>query len=109
MNQIVQFNADGTATVLEPDSPQLVLIPVLTNPSGQSSWPSGQSSPMTVVGFAYFVITSCGDPNHPTYCANSDGKQVNGVFVGLDGTPSAGTGGAYNPSSNTAYTVGLTQ
>jgi Flp pilus assembly protein TadG len=109
LSQIVQFNADGTYTVLESDSPQLVLIPVLTNPSGQSSWPSGQSSPMTVVGFAYFVITSCGDPNHPTYCANSDGKQVNGVFVGLDGTPSAGTGGAYDPSSNTAYTVGLTQ
>jgi Flp pilus assembly protein TadG len=109
LDQIVQFNADGTANVLESDSPQLVLIPILTNQSGQSQWPSGTSAPMTVVGFAYFVITSCGDPNHPTYCANSDGKQVNGVFVGLDGTPSVGTGGAYNPGSNTAYTVGLTQ
>jgi Flp pilus assembly protein TadG len=109
LNQIVQFNADGTYTVLDSNSPQLVLIPVLTNPSGVSSWPSGQSAPMTVVGFAYFVITSCGDPNHPSYCANSDGKQVNGVFVGLDGTASSGTGGAYNPNSNTAYMVGLTQ
>jgi Flp pilus assembly protein TadG len=109
VSQMVQFNADGTATVLEPDSPQLVLIPILTNQNGQSQWPSGSSAPMTVVGFAYFVITSCGDPSHPSYCANSDGKQVNGVFVTLDGTPSAGAGGAYNPSSNTAYTVGLTQ
>ena len=109
VDQIVQFNGDGTTTLLEPNSPQLVLIPILTNPSGQSQWPSGSSSPMTVVGFAYFVITSCGDPSHPTYCGNSDGKQVNGVFVSLDGTPSAGTGGGYTPGSNTAYMVGLTQ
>jgi hypothetical protein len=109
VNQIVQFNADGTTTLLEPDSPQLVLIPILTNPSGQAQWPSGSSSPMTVVGFAYFVITSCGDPAHPTYCGNSDGKQVNGVFVSLDGTASTGTGGAYNPNAGTAYMIGLTQ
>ncbi len=109
VNQIVQFNADGTTTLLEPNSPQLVLIPILTNPSGQSTWPSGSSSPMTVVGFAYFIITSCGDPNHPSYCANSDGKQINGVFVSLDATSSAGTGGAYNPNNGTAYMIGLTQ
>jgi hypothetical protein len=109
VDQIVQFNADGTAEVIEPNSPQLVLIPILTNQSGQSQWPSGTSAPMTVVGFAYFVITSCGNPTNPSYCANADGKQVNGVFVSLDGTPSTGTGGTYNPGSNTAYTVGLTQ
>jgi Flp pilus assembly protein TadG len=109
VNQIVQFNADGTTTLLEPDSPQLVLIPILTNPSGQAQWPSGASSPMTVVGFAYFVITSCGNPLNPTYCGNSDGKQVNGVFVSLDGTASTGTGGAYKPNAGTAYMIGLTQ
>ncbi|MGN6379113.1 MAG: hypothetical protein ACTHNU_09200, partial [Gaiellales bacterium] len=109
LDKIVSFDQDGTAHVIEPDSPQLVLIPILTNPSGQPQWPSGSSSPMTVVGFAYFVITSCGDPSHPTYCANSDGKQVNGVFVSLDGTPSTGTGGQYNPGSNTAYMEELTQ
>ena len=109
LDQIVQFNADGTSTLLQPNSPQLVVVPVLTNPSGQSVWPNGSSSPMTVVGFAWFVITSCGDPAHPTYCGNSDGKQVNGVFVNLDSSASMGTAGPYDPSSNTAYTVELTQ
>ena len=109
LNQIVQFNADGTSTLLAPNSPQLVVVPVLTNPTGQSVWPNGSSSPMTVVGFAWFVITSCGDPAHPTYCGNSDGKQVNGVFVNLDSSASMGTAGPYDPSSNTAYTVELTQ
>jgi Flp pilus assembly protein TadG len=109
VDQIVQFNADGTATMLEPTSPQLVIIPVLTNPAGSPTWPNGTSAPMTVVGFAWFVITSCGDPSHPSYCANSDGKQVNGVFVTLDSTSETGTPGAYDPGDNTAYTVGLTR
>ena len=109
LNQIVQFNADGTTTLLQPNSPQLIVIPVLTNPSGQSVWPNGSSSPMTVVGFAWFVITSCGDPANPSYCSNSDGKQVNGTFVNLDTSASMGTPGPYDPTSNTAYTVELTQ
>jgi len=109
VSQIVQFNADGTNTLLQPNSPQLVVIPVLTNPSGQSVWPNGTSSPMTVVGFAWFVITSCGDPANPSYCSNSDGKQVNRVFVNLDSSASMGTPGPYDPTSNTAFTVELTQ
>ena len=32
LNQIVKFNADGTTTLLQPNSPQLIVIPVLTNP-----------------------------------------------------------------------------
>jgi putative Flp pilus-assembly TadE/G-like protein len=109
LNQIVQFQADGTAILLDPQSPQLVIIPVLTNQSGQSTWPNGTSAPMTVVGFAWFVITSCGDPASPTYCGNSDGKQVNGVFVTLETSATIGTPGPYNPQSNTAYTVTLTK
>jgi Flp pilus assembly protein TadG len=109
VDKIVGYNDDGTAYLKDSASPQVVLIPVLTNPQGQPTWPSGTSSPMTVVGFAFFVITSCGDPAHPTYCGNSDGKQVNGVFVSLDGTPSTGAGGTYDPNANSAYTEGLTQ
>ena len=52
---------------------------------------------MTIVGFAYFVITSCGDPDHPSYCKNNDGKQINGVFVALDSADSTGTSGTYDP------------
>lgn len=109
LDQIVSFNADGTANLLAPNSPQLVLIPILSNPNGTNTWPNGQSSPMTVVGFAYFVITSCGSPDHPSYCSTSDGKQVNGVFVNLEGDQTVGGGGAYKPGSNTAYTAVLTQ
>lgn len=109
LDQIIQYQSDGTATLLEPDSPQLVVIPVLTNPTGQSQWPSGTSSPMNVVGFAWFVITSCGDPAHPSYCNTNDGKQVNGVFVTLDASATIGTPGPYNPSSNTIYTIELTR
>lgn len=107
-DQIVDFTTTP-ATVKDSNSPQLVLIPVLTNPSGQSVWPNGTSSPMTVVGFAYFVITSCGDPDHPSYCKNNDGKQINGVFVALDSADSTGTSGTYDPNNNTAYTTALTQ
>jgi hypothetical protein len=109
LNQIVQFQNDGTALLLDPTSPQLVIIPVLTNQNGQSQWPDGSSAPMTVVGFAWFVITSCGDPAHPSYCQTNDGKEVNGVFVNLDSSPSIGTPGPYDPRSNTAYTVVLTK
>ena len=41
LNQIVQFQPDGTAKLLDSSSPQLVIIPVLTNQSGQSAWPNG--------------------------------------------------------------------
>jgi Flp pilus assembly protein TadG len=109
LDQIVQFQNDGTAVLRDPNSPQLVIIPVLTNQTGQSQWPNGSSAPMTVVGFAWFVITSCGDPLHPSFCQSNDGKEVNGVFVNLDSSQSIGTPGPYNPQSNTAYTVVLTQ
>ena len=108
--QIVQIDGTGQVTkILDPTNPQLVMIPVLVNPDGSNGWPSGSSSPMKVVGFAWFVITSCGDPAHPTYCGNSDGKQVNGVFVSMDSTPDTGTGGQWNPGSSTAYTIALTK
>ena len=62
-----------------------------------------------MVGFAWFVITSCGDPVHPSFCQTNDGKEVNGVFVNLETSTTIGTPGPYNPQSNTAYTVTLTQ
>ena len=107
-DQIVDFSTTP-ATLKEPDSPQLVLIPVLTNTNGQPTWPSGSSTPMKVTGFAWFIITSCGDPTHPSYCQNNDGKQINGVFVSLDLSPTVGTSGQWDPNNSTATTVALTQ
>jgi hypothetical protein len=48
-------------------------------------------------------------PSHPTYCANPDGKQVNGVFVTLDSSATMGRPGSCDPTSNTAYTIELTK
>src|SRR6476619_3520915 len=107
-SQIVQLAANGQYTVLDPNSPQLVIVPIVTNLAGGTTWPNG-SSQVRVVGFAYFVITGCGSPSIQGNCKNSDGKYVNGTFVGLVDTATAGsTTGAWNPTSSTASTIQLT-
>lgn len=109
LTQIVDTTS-SPAKVLDSTSPQLVLVPVLTNPTGQSVWPNGTSSPMTVVGFAWFVITGCGTSGLPSACSNpDDGKQVDGTFVTLDSSSTVGTGGKYQPGSGTAYMAALTK
>jgi Flp pilus assembly protein TadG len=107
-NQIVQVNANGQYTLLDPSSPQLVLIPVVLNTNGGTSWPNG-SSQVQIVGFAWFVITGCGNPSIQGNCKNSDGKYVNGTFVGLTDSGSSGSTGAWNPQAGSASTVRLTQ
>jgi Flp pilus assembly protein TadG len=106
-NQIVQPNANGQYTVLDASSKQLVLIPIVLNTNGSTTWPNG-SSQVKVVGFAWFVITGCGSPSVQGSCNNSDGKYVNGTFVGLSDADSAATIGAWSPSSGTATSVSLT-
>jgi Putative Flp pilus-assembly TadE/G-like len=102
VNQIVQWSANGQATLLDPSSPQLVLIPIVEDPNGATDWLNG-SGWVRVVGFAWFIITPS-----PGYTNN--GKTVTGIFVGLQDTPSAGdVTGAYNPTQNTDYTITLTQ
>ena len=106
-NQVVQLIGNNTYTILEPSSKQLVLIPVVTNMQGGTIWPNGASQ-VKVVGFAWFVIESCGDPAHPSYCANNDGKEVNGRFVNIQDTDPSNDLGAYDPNQNTDYQVELT-
>lgn len=107
-NQIVQVDANGQYTLLDPSNPQLVLIPIVLNTSGGTSWPNG-SSEVKIVGFAWFVITGCGNPSIQGNCKNSDGKYVNGTFVGLTDSGSAGGTGAWDPQSGSATAVQLTQ
>jgi Flp pilus assembly protein TadG len=100
ISAIVSFTANGQATILKPNSPQLVLLPVVVNAAdGSTTWPSGSGN-VRVVGFAYFVLTS------PGYAQN--GKQVLGTFVGLQQNNPTWSTGAFNPTANTAYTVELT-
>ncbi len=107
-NQIVQAGANGQYTLLDPTSPQLVLIPIVLNTDGGTTWPNG-SGQVQVVGFAWFVITGCGNPSIQGTCANSDGKYVNGTFVGLMDSGTSGTSGAWNPNDGSATTTRLTQ
>jgi Flp pilus assembly protein TadG len=107
-NQIVQVIGNGQYTLLDPSSPQLVLIPVVLNTSGGSTWPNGAGQ-VKVVGFAWFVITGCGNPSIQGNCQNSDGKYVNGTFVGLSDSGTSGSTGAWDPQDGSATAVRLTQ
>jgi hypothetical protein len=102
LDQIVQIGANGQATVIDQTSKQLVLIPIVEDPDGGTDWLNG-SGWVRVVGFAWFVIT--GPPGY-----TSNGKTVTGVFVGLEDVATTGDQtGAYNPNTNTSYTISLTQ
>jgi hypothetical protein len=100
ISAIVNFTANGYADVLKPNSPQLVLLPVVLNANGSTTWPSGGGN-IRVVGFAYFVLESPGYAN--------GGKTVLGRFVGLSGPMQSGwESGAWDPHNSTASTVELT-
>jgi Flp pilus assembly protein TadG len=99
LSAIVQFTANGQAVILKPNSKQLVMLPVVTDMSGGSTWPSGSGN-VKVVGFAFFVLTQPGYTN--------GGKTVLGTFVGLQTNDTSWTTGAWVPGSSTAYTVELT-
>lgn len=107
-NQIVQLVGNNTYTIIDDDSPQLVLIPVVTNLAGGTTWPNGSSTQIKVVGFAWFVIESCGPVTHPSYCSNADGGEVNGRFVNIQDTDPFNGLGSFDPNSNTDYQVELT-
>ena len=99
ITSIVQFTANGQAILLKPNSPQLVLIPIVTDINGGTTWPSGSGN-VRVVGFAYFVLSQ------PGY--TQGGKQVLGTFVGLQNDNDAWQTGAWQPGSSSAYTAQLT-
>jgi Flp pilus assembly protein TadG len=100
VSAIVQFTANGQAEILKPQSPQLVLLPVVLNANGSKLWPQGGGN-VRVVGFAYFVLEEPGYTN--------GGKTVLGIFAGLQGPPNTTwETGAWNPQTGTASTIQLT-
>jgi Flp pilus assembly protein TadG len=106
-NQIVAPVGNGEYQLVDANSKQLVIIPIVTNTAGGTTWPNGAGQ-IKVVGFAYFVITGCGNPTKPGPCSNSDGKYVNGTFVQLvDSSSVPADTGAYDPSNGTMTTVAL--
>jgi Flp pilus assembly protein TadG len=106
-NQIVQLEGNNTYKIIDPNNKQLVLIPIVTNMQGGTTWPNGASQ-VKVVGFAWFVIESCGAVNNPTYCGNNDGKEVNGRFVNIQDTDPNNNLGSFDPNSGSDYQIELT-
>jgi Flp pilus assembly protein TadG len=99
VSAIVQMTANGQAIILKPNSPQLLLLPVVEDMAGGSTWPSGSGS-VKVIGFAYFVLSQPGYSN--------GGKTVLGTFVGLQTGNTNWSTGAWTPGSSTAFTIELT-
>jgi Flp pilus assembly protein TadG len=99
INAIVSFGANGQVTVLKPNSPQLIMVPIVENTNGSTTWPNG-SGQVRVVGFAYFVLVSPGYTNN--------GKTVNGTFVGIQNNDTTWSTGSWNGANNSAYTARLT-
>jgi Flp pilus assembly protein TadG len=107
-DEVVQPVGGDTYTIRDNSTRQLVLVPIVTNLSGGSTWPHNAPYQVRVVGFAWFVIESCGDLASPSYCANNDGYQVNGRFVRLQDTDPSNELGGYDPNAGTDYQVELT-
>jgi len=99
INAIVSFGANGQVTVLKPNSPQLIMVPIVENTNGSTTWPNG-SGQVRVVGFAYFVLVSPGYTNN--------GKTVNGTFVGIQNNDTTWSTGSWNGANNSAFTARLT-
>jgi hypothetical protein len=94
VNAIVQFNADGSTSVLNPDSPQLVRVMLVRNATDNSTtWPTGGNGTVRVVGFASFVITAY------------SGQRVDGMFIRAS-SPEDGPTGDWSPP-NGIYQVTL--
>jgi Flp pilus assembly protein TadG len=99
-NQIVSIGPNGTATVIDPSSKQLVLIPIIENQDGTTNW-TGGSMKVRVVGFAWFVITGVS--------GNGQRVTVTGEFVGIEQADPNATLGAYTGLPGGATAVELTK
>ena len=99
-NQIVTIGPNGTATVIDASSPQLVLIPIIENVDGSTNW-TGGSMHVRIVGFAWFVITSV--------TGNGQKVTVTGEFVSIATSDGNATLGAYTGLPGGATSVELTK
>lgn len=100
IGNVVQFLSSGFVNVLKPSSPQLVVLPIVTQQNGSLTFPATGSQPMVVVGFANFFITG----------VSQGGKQVTGIFVSMNVLDDANGSGGWdpNPGDNLLTTFMLT-
>jgi Flp pilus assembly protein TadG len=86
---ILELQADGSYTLKTYEHPNLIVIPVI------DAFNSGNSSPFTVTGFAWFIITSYTN------------KEVAGMFIGSSapGGAQCSTGGSVTSCPIGGYTL----
>jgi hypothetical protein len=106
-NQVVTAVGNNEYVINAPTSKQLVIIPIVTNTAGGNTWPVNGNGTVRLVGFAYFVITGCGTPSKPGPCSTSDGRTVNGTFVNIVDSDTAGGSTAWDPTSGSVISVAL--
>jgi Flp pilus assembly protein TadG len=94
VSSIVSFGGMGQVNLIQPDSCQLVLLPVVEDANTQAAvWPTKGSGDVRVVGFSWWVIKQ----------VVSGGKEVDAVYVGPANTdPTAG--GSLAPAYSTQLT-----
>jgi Flp pilus assembly protein TadG len=95
---IATIGAGNQATIIKPQSPQLVVLPELTDMAGQPLWHNGAGQDMVVVGFAWFVVTGY----------TNGGKTVTGVFLASGSSLQGGITGQWTPQSSTISAAALT-
>jgi hypothetical protein len=99
-DQVVTVGANGTATIVNSTSKQLVLIPIIENTDGTTNW-TGGSMHVRITGFAWFVLTSV--------TGNGQKVTVTGEFVSIASSDGNATLGAYTGLPGGATSVELTK
>jgi putative Flp pilus-assembly TadE/G-like protein len=88
-DQVVRTDPNGgLSTIIKPDSPRLVEVPIVVDAgSGSSSFPNGKKD-VRIVGFAYFFITSWG------------GGEIKGILIEATANlPNGSTGPISGPTA----------
>jgi Flp pilus assembly protein TadG len=95
-SSVVSFTANGTPTLVEPASCQLVLLPTVVDAdTGNPVWPVQGSGQVRVVGFSWWVVSA----------VVNNGKEVDAVYVG-DAPISISSQGNTLPGAYTAQLTG---
>jgi Flp pilus assembly protein TadG len=97
ITDVLHMYGNGYADVIDRNSKQLVVLPVVQQQSGAPGFPGSGNQPMVIVGFADFFITGVYD----------SGKRVEGVFVGTAVIDDGFKSGPWDPSSGTLITYAL--
>jgi hypothetical protein len=78
-------NETGLYTVVKPDSPRLILVPIVVPVDGAAVWPSGRS-PMHIIGFMFGYLGKRDSSGYPPYTDNGKSVWITPVSAVLPNT-----------------------